>query len=174
MFDDVTRDRFNRHAPEIIKDETVHDAEYPCFATSMNAEARNFPVEIIKRCLMIYTRTSLPGDDPSSRRKLQRSVSAVRDRLTTSLYREYLAQVLAELDTIKESEQEGLDILELSSVVLCQIIERNLPDNLKLPEWCSPMTLDEYQNRAFRQTPSSIGKLAAPRQIQQGTASCYR
>ena len=77
VFDDVTRDRFNRHAPEIIKDETVHDAEYPCFAISMNAEARNFPAEIIKRCLMIYTRTSLPGDDPSSRRRLQRSVSAI-------------------------------------------------------------------------------------------------
>ena len=149
VFDDVTRDRFNRHAPEIIKDETVHDAEYPCFAISMNAEARNFPAEIIKRCLMIYTRTSLPGDDPSSRRRLLRSVSAICDRLTTGLYREYLAQVLEELDTIAGYKQEGLDVLELSSTVLCRIIERNLPENSRVPDWCSPMTLDEYQNRAF-------------------------
>ena len=149
VFDDVTRDRFNRHAPEIIKDETVHDAEYPCFALSMNAEARNFPAEIIKRCLMIYTRTSLPGDDPSSRRRLQRSVSAIRDRLTTGLYREYLARIMAELNAIPESVQEGLDVLELSSKALCRLIEGNLPENVRAPEWCSPMTLDEYQNRAF-------------------------
>ncbi len=75
VFDDVARDRFRNHASEIIKDETIQSAEYPCFAISMNAEARNFPGEIIKRCLMIYTRTSLPGDDPSSRRRLQRSVA---------------------------------------------------------------------------------------------------
>ena len=149
VFDDVGRDRFNRHAPEIIKDETVHDAEYPCFALSMNAEARNFPAEIIKRSLLIYTRTSLPGNDPSARRRLQRSVSAIRDRLTTSLYREYLAQTLAELDSIQESEREGLDVLHLSSTILCRIIGQNLPDGSRIPDWCSPMTLDEYQTRAF-------------------------
>ena len=42
VFDDVTRDRFSRHAPEIIKDETLLFPEYPCFALSMNAEARSF------------------------------------------------------------------------------------------------------------------------------------
>ncbi len=39
VFDDVTRERFGRHAPEIIKDEAIHYSEYPCFALSMNAEA---------------------------------------------------------------------------------------------------------------------------------------
>ena len=42
VFDDVTRDRFNRYAPEIIKDETIAYSEYPCFACSMNADARRF------------------------------------------------------------------------------------------------------------------------------------
>ena len=42
VFDDVTRERFSRHAPEIIKDEAIHYSEYPCFALSMNAEARSF------------------------------------------------------------------------------------------------------------------------------------
>ena len=83
VFDDVTRDRFTRHAPEIIKDESIPYPEYPCFALSMNAEARNFPAEIVKRCLMIYTRTTLPGDNTASRRSLQRSVSNIRERLTT-------------------------------------------------------------------------------------------
>ena len=149
VFDDVTRDRFNRHAPEIIKDESIPYAEYPCFALSMNAEARNFPAEIVKRCLMIYTRTSLPGDNPAARRNLQRSVANIRDRLTTGLYREYLRQVREEMDALAQADYDGLDVLQLSSTRLCTIIQQNLPPHAKLPSWCEPMTLEQYQSRAF-------------------------
>ena len=152
VFDDVTRDRFSRHAPEIIKDETITFSEYPCFALSMNADARSFLPEIVKRCLMIYTRTSLPGDDPTARRKLQRSVASIRERLTTSLYQLYLKRMLAEMDALRESggsESDEVDALELSSTVLCRIFQENLPTGAEIPTWCSPMTLSEYQSRAF-------------------------
>ena len=152
VFDDVTRERFSRHAPEIIKDEAIHYSEYPCFALSMNADARSFLPEIVKRCLMIYTRTSLPGDNPTARRILQRSVASIRDRLTTALYRSYLQHILAEMDALRESKgPEGYDVdaLELSSTVLCRIFKENLPPGTKMPDWCSPMTLSEYQGRAF-------------------------
>ncbi len=149
FFDDVTRDRFNRHAPEIIKDESIPYAEYPCFALSMNAEVRNFPAEIVKRCLMIYTRTSLPGDNTASRRSLQRSVAEIRERLTTGLYRQYLRQIRGELDRLAPADYDGLDFLELSSDILCGIFRENLPTGEVLPPWCEPMTLEQYQNRAF-------------------------
>ena len=149
FFDDVTRDRFNRHAPEIIKDESIPYAEYPCFALSMNVEVRNFPAEIVKRCLMIYTRTSLPGDDTVSRRSLQRSVAGIRERLTTGLYREYLRQVRDKIDALTPVDYDRLDVLELSSNTLCHIFRENLPDGTTLPPWCEPMTLEQYQSRAF-------------------------
>ena len=152
VFDDVTRDRFSRHAPEIIKDETITYSEYPCFALSMNADARSFLPEIVKRCLMIYTRTSLPGDDPTARRRLQRSVASIRERLTTALYRSYLEHMLTEMDELLKSdgpEGDEVDALELSSVVLCRIFQENLPPGAEMPAWCSPMTLSEYQERAF-------------------------
>ena len=149
VFDDVTRDRFTRHAPEIIKDESIPYPEYPCFALSMNAEARNFPAEIVKRCLMIYTRTSLPGDNTASRRSLQRSVSNIRERLTTGLYREYLRQILEEMETLSPADYEGLDVLELSSATLCRIFKDSLPAEASLPPWCEPMTLEQYRSRAF-------------------------
>ena len=149
VFDDVTRDRFNRHAPEIIKDDYITFTEYPCFALSMNKEARNFPPEIVKRCLMIYTDTSLPGDNPASRRSLQRSVANIRERLTTNLYREYLRQIQEEMDNLAPTDYDGLDVLQLSSTNLCRILQCNLPAGVKLPDWCEPMTLEEYQSRAF-------------------------
>jgi hypothetical protein len=149
VFDDVTRDRFNRYAPEIIKDETIPYAEYPCFALSMNAEARSFPSEVVKRCLMIYTRTSLPGNDTLARRRLQRSVATIRERMTTALYREYLNRILPEVENISEFITDDIDVLELSSRILCDIFQEHLPASTALPEWCSSMTLEEYQERAF-------------------------
>ena len=159
VFDDVTRDRFSRHAPEVIKDEQISFSEYPCFALSMNAEARNFPPEVVKRCLMIYTRTSLPGDDTLARRRLQRSVAGIRERMTTALYREYLRRMLEEIEAIPPSEYENQDVLELSSSVLCELFRDNLPSGSKLPAWCAPMTLVEYQSRAFERPKLVLGNL---------------
>ena len=166
VFDDLTRDRFNRYADEIIKDESIPLAEYPCFALSMNADARSFKAEVVKRCLMIYTRTSLPGDNTRARRRLQRSVAAIRERMTTSLYREYLRRMLVELERHEPSpatdQAEPTDALFLSSSTLCQLFRENLPPNQELPAWCATMTLAEYQQRAFDRPRRILSGLLGP------------
>ena len=149
VFDDVTRDRFNRNGEEIIKDDSIPDTEYPCFALSMNAEARNFKTEIVKRCLMIYTRTNLPGDRVAERNRLQRSVTSIRNRLTTSLYREYLLRAIGAIDCLKPVDAGDIDVLELSSGILCNLIDEAKPDGAPLPQWCQQTSLIEYQERAF-------------------------
>ena len=165
VFDDVTRDRFNRSADEFVKDEAIAFAESPCFALSMNADARSFKAEIVKRCLMIYTRTSLPGDDTVARRRLQQSVAAIRDRISTALYRHYLAKILPRLDDKVAGSSdagEGTDALLLSSTTLCEIFAEHVPADTLLSGWCQPMTLAEYQKRAFerprRVLDSLLGK----------------
>ena len=42
--------------------------EHPCFVISMNAEPQSFPDEVVKRCLMVYTNTSLPSHERAARR----------------------------------------------------------------------------------------------------------
>ena len=152
VFDDVARDRFNRHAEEVIKQDYIQAEEYPCFALSMNAEARNFKDEIVKRCLMIYTRTSLPGDQTAVRNRLQRSIARIRDKMTTGLYREYLGRMTTRTNELRESGRDAIaeaDVLELSSTVLCDVFREHLPDGVEMPNWCRPMTLVEYQQRAW-------------------------
>ena len=184
VFDDVTRDRFNRYADEIVKDETIPYAEYPCFALSMNADARSFKPEIVKRCLMIYTRTALPGDNVAVRRTLQRSVANIRERLTTALYREYLKRTVSLLDAARDAagdrpETDGnpaetrgylpkttgkrngetADALHLSSTTVCALFRENLPPGISMPAWCAPMTLASYQERAFERPRLLLGNL---------------
>ena len=149
VFDDVGRDRFNRHAGEIVKDENIPAAEYPCFALSMNADTRNFQPEIVKRCLMVYTRTSLPGNETVARRDLKKSVTDISDRMSTSLYREYLRRILERLNTMDDDAKQGLDVLELSSSVLRGLIDEFRPADSRMPVWCKSITLDDYQNRAW-------------------------
>jgi len=173
VFDDVTRDRFNRYADEIIKDETIPYAEYPCFALSMNADARSFKPEIVKRCLMIYTRTALPGDNTQARRSLQRSVAQIRDRMSTALYRTYLMRAATALDAAQDGamddsqppgrgEVDAVDALQLSSSILCELIEEHLPTNSTRPDWCVPMTLASYQERAFERPRLYLRNLLGP------------
>ncbi len=164
VFDDVTRDRFSRHADEVIKDETIPYEEYPCFALSMNADARSFKSEIVKRCLMIYTRTSLPGHDTSTRRRLHRSVASIRERMGTALYRRYLAHMLPRLDaeaTRPADAEDGVDALRLSSTTLCEVFAEHRPPGARLPHWCQPMTLAEYQRRAFERPRRVLDALLA-------------
>ena len=149
VFDDVGRDRFNRHAGEAVKDESIPAAEYPCFALSMNADTRNFQPEIVKRCLMVYTRTSLPGNDTVARRELKKSVTDISERMSTSLYREYLRRVLERLNAMDEDSKQSVDVLEMSSTVLCELIQEFKPADSRTPTWCKSISLDEYQNRAW-------------------------
>lgn len=173
VFDDVTRDRFNRYADEIVKDETIPYEEYPCFALSMNADARSFKPEIVKRCLMIYTRTALPGDNVTARRTLQRSVAKLRERLATQLYREYLKRMTVVLDEARANTddppansgqrvRETADALQLSSTTLCALFKENLPKGASMPAWCAPMTLASYQERAFDRPRLLLSGLLGP------------
>ena len=173
VFDDVTRDRFNRYADEIVKDETIPYEEYPCFALSMNADARSFKPEIVKRCLMIYSRTALPGDNVTARRELQHSVAKLREKLTTGLYREYLKRLIVVLDAARDNvgerpetpEQRGrdtADALYLSSTTLCALFAENLPSGVAMPAWCAPMTLASYQERAFDRPRLLLDGLLGP------------
>ena len=159
VFDDITRDRFGRYADEIIKDETIPYREYPCFALSMNADARSFKPEIVKRCLMIYTRTSLPGDNTRARRLLQRSVAAIRARMGTALFRTFLREATAAVDAAANAEDDTVDALRLASSVLCELFAQLAPDGARLPAWCTPMTLAEYQERAFERPRLYLGTL---------------
>ena len=46
--------------------------------------------------------------------------------------------------------------------MLCRLFEEYLQPGAELPEWYAPMTLHQYQNRAFEQPRSVLGGLIHP------------
>ena len=153
VFDDVSNNRFRQYADEVVKDgEISHGDEYPCVALLMNVDTRRFKPEIIKRSMMIYTQTSLPGNRPAARERLQASVSRIQDTLTTSFYREYLKDMSTILETMPEDAYRSVDVLQMSSNLLCRLFERNLPDGVPSPPWLEPVTLSGVQSRAYERS----------------------
>jgi hypothetical protein len=152
VFDDVEKKRFTDHASDIIKDETFMLEEYPAFVLSMNAEDHSFSTEIRKRCLILYTKASLP-DNTDAAKALYRSVRSIQTRISTALYRTYLRRVLDRLST----EALPSDILRFSSEVLTAIFAEHHP--APLPDWCSVVSIKDYQGRKYEKIQAELLKL---------------
>ena len=138
FFDDVGWRRFREHAPEYIKDETLspHD-EAPCTIMSMNARMGGFPDEVAKRCLLIYSSASLPSEDEGGRIAMSDRLSSIEP--TTHLYRRYLREVLARLDTKAD------DWLLLSSEILSGLLAEFGHD----AAWARPMAWETYASTRY-------------------------
>ncbi len=149
VFDDVEKKRFTDHAMDIIKDEMTLQEEYPAYVLSMNAEDHSFSTEIRKRCLILYTRASLP-DNTDVAKVLFKSVKSIQRRITTALYREYLRRVLDRLS----KDPLPLDILKFSSEILTTIFSES--SVTPLPEWCNVVCMKDYQGRKYEKIQTEL------------------
>ena len=162
VFDDITRRRFTEHGLDIVKDENLPPVnEHPCFVISMNAEPQSFPDEVVKRCLMIYTNTSLPSHKHALADELHSSVERIRARLSTDFYRRYLADMMDRLDDAPLPK----DILELSSRTLCDLLQENADG--PLPDWCLPVSWNEYAGRRYERAARRLEALLAPENFRR-------
>ena len=157
VFDDITRRRFINHGQDIVKDENLPPVkEHPGFVISMNAEPQSFPDEVVKRCLMIYTNTSIPTHNHYLADRLHASVEDIRNRLTTDLYRQYLTAIMDKLD----SAPTPRDILWTSSEVICGLLGEHTEG--QLPDWCQPVSWNEYADRRYERPARRLAALLAP------------
>ncbi len=152
VFDDVEKKRFTEYAADIIKDEATILEEYPPFVLSMNAEDHSFSTEIRKRCLILYTRASLP-DNTDASKVLFQSVKKIQQRISTALYREYLRRVLGRL----ANEPLPTDILSFSSEILTTIFREATSE--PLPDWCGVVSIKDYQGRKYEKIQTELLKL---------------
>ena len=157
VFDDINRRRFNLHGLDIVKDENLPPVkEHPCFVVSMNAEPQSFQDEVVKRCLMIYANTSLPTHKHALADKLHSSVEDIRNRLTTDFYLRYLTAIMDKLDA---TPMPG-DILRTSSETICELMGESVDE--RLPEWCRPVSWDEYAGKRYERPARRLDALLAP------------
>jgi hypothetical protein len=165
VFDDITRRRFNDHGLEIVKDENLPPVkEHPSFILSMNAEPQSFQDEVVKRCLMIYTNTSLPTHQHALADRLYTSVEDIRNRLTTDLYRRYLSTIMDKLDATPLPR----DMLQFSSETICELLNEFV--DTPLPEWCRPVSWNEYADSRYERPARRLDALLAPENYRKSVS----
>jgi hypothetical protein len=153
VFDDVTKRAFNDHAPDIIKDENVSEPEYPAIILSMNTEEHGFSTELRKRCLILYSKASLP-DYTGESRTLYKSVHAIRSRISTGLYHEFLRRLM---DTLKANALPQ-DMLVCSSNIITSIFAE--ATSSPLPPWCAVMSMQQdYEGRKYEKIRAELRKM---------------
>jgi hypothetical protein len=148
VIDDLTSQRFNTHAPEVIKNESFGLAEgnrnYPAVVISANEDVNVVLPEIARRtvtCHIQAGRTTM---------EIMRSslVQRVQANIGTALYRSYLGRMLklmpSLLDELK-SEEHGNppDILQASSLVLKNIVEEHTATT-QIPDYVRLLSLEDY------------------------------
>ncbi len=146
VFDDISQKAFRNHAMDMIKNENEVPglAEYPVFLLSMNADAKHFPPELIRRVLSVYTTTSLPLHDEALRQRLDSEVQDIQDGLTGHLYRRFLQEAMNRLDDERGQE----DWLSLATGALQSIITESI-DSPDTPTWCERTTWVEFANKRY-------------------------
>ena len=99
---------------------------------------------------------------------MQASVSKIQDRLTTSFYKEYLRDMSTILETMPENSFKDVDVLEMSSKLLCRMFERNLLAGEPSPEWLAPVTMSGIKSRAYERSEQVLkGLLSMDRYTKQ-------
>lgn len=147
VVDDLTQTRFNQHAIETIKNDDFGILDnlkhYPAVVISANEDVKAVAPEITRRTIICRVQAGLTNTELMK----DNTVRRVQQKVGTSLYREYLREMLtvlpALLNKLKDEDSENTpDILAVSSKVLLNIVQEHF--NEKIPSYLRELSLDDY------------------------------
>lgn len=143
VYDDIGPKKFTDHGRETIKNETIPAVEeYPGVVLSMNKDADTFPEDVVKRALLVYTTAALPGHKEVLRQDQAATVRKMRSELSGDLYRQYLTNIMDEL----EYDKLPSDWLALSTRVLSSLLANA---SSPMPQWCRTVEWAAFASRRY-------------------------
>jgi hypothetical protein len=150
LIDDVTRDKFTSHVPDLVRTDQVMSAAYAPIVLTTNRDVSSIPPDLTKRMVTCHIDAAIPEN---------RSVTARIARLAsreigTALYRAYLQRLIPEIRGMRaEIDSEAAqfpDLLARSSAILRDTLGGALG---AAPPWARPLGFEDYfgiRHRRFR------------------------
>lgn len=168
VYDDIDKDRLKKASDRVIKNDLAGAAERACMVFSANAESKAFRSEITKRALMVYTDTSLPGNQIGLRQQQHRKVLGIRRRMSQALFSRFAEDWI---DRLWRDDPEPVDdSLFLATSTLARLFEQHLPRGAAMPDWCRPVAFEEHQSTVYETSRLKMGtQLAAADFRRKGT-----
>lgn len=146
IVDDLTKDRFNQHAIETIKNDDFgvieHLTNYSAVVISANEDVKVVTPEIIRRTVICRVEAGLTNTEVMK----SNVVRNVQQKIGTAFYREYLRRMLEVIpDLIEqlraEETESAPDILKFSSEIIVDIINQFAEAT---PMYIRPLSLENY------------------------------
>ena len=156
LVDDVTRDKFAEHVPNLVR--TDHDTS-DCYApvvVTTNKDVTAIPPDISKRMMTCHIDAAIP----ESRSVAGQMVRKITREIGTSLYRAYLLRMMPRVREMRAEIDSGRpgfpDLFVASSEVLRELFEEALG---AVPEWARKLSFEENFGIRHRKFSEQLGQM---------------
>jgi hypothetical protein len=150
LIDDVTRDRFTRYVPDLVRTDQEGAGQYAPVVLTTNRDVTSIPPDLTKRMVTCHIDAAIP----ENRSVTERNARRAQNEIGTALYRAYLQRLIPAVRAMRaeiDAGPEGFpDLLACSAAVLRGVLGEALGD---LPDWARALTYGDYfgiRHRRFR------------------------
>ena len=150
LIDDVSRDKFTTHVPDLVRTDQEMSASYAPIMLTTNRDVSSIPPDLTKRMVACHIDAAIPENRSVTERIARRALREIG----TALYRTYLQRLIPEVRTMRaEIDAEAAqfpDLLARSSEILRDVLGGALGDP---PGWARPLGFSDYfgiRHRRFR------------------------
>ena len=150
LIDDVTRDKFTSHVPDLVRTDQEMSAQYAPIVLTTNRDVSTIPPDLTKRMVTCHIDAAIP----ENRSVTERIARRAQKEIGTALYRAYLQRLIPEVSAMRadiDAETEIFpDLLARSSQILGELLGQALDT---VPDWARPLGFTDYfgiRHRRFR------------------------
>ena len=156
LIDDVTRDKFSSHVPDLVRTDQETSGQYAPVVLTTNRDVSTVPPDLTKRMVTCHIDAAIP----ENRSVTERIARRAQREIGTALYRAYLQRLIPEVRAMRaeiDAEAEHFpDLLARSSELLRELLGGALGE---LPHWARPLGFADYfgiRHRRFRDQLSDM------------------
>ena len=150
LIDDVTRDKFTQHVPDLVRTDGEMGGLYAPIVLTTNRDVSTIPPDLTKRMVTCHIDAAIPENRSVTERLARRA----HKEIGTALYRACLQRLIPEVRAMRaeiDADAEGFpDLLARSSAVLQAVLGEALGN---VPDWARPLGFADYfgiRHRRFR------------------------
>jgi hypothetical protein len=150
LIDDVTRDKFTTHVPDLVRTDQETGGQYAPVVLTTNRDVSSIPPDLTKRMVACHIDAAIA----ENRSVTERIARRAQKEIGTALYRAYLQRLIPEVRAMRaeiDAEADVFpDLLARSAEVLRVVLGEGLG---QLPEWARPLSFADYfgiRHRRFR------------------------
>ncbi len=150
LIDDVTRDKFTRYVPDLVRTDHEISGLYAPIVLTTNRDVSTIPPDLTKRMVTCHIDAAIP----ENRSVTERIARRAQKEIGTALYRTYLQRLIPQVRAIRaeiDADAEPFpDLLARSAGILRDILTETTGE---LPTWARPLDFADYfgiRHRRFR------------------------